>query len=78
MREPLPKAGTILILRDKPQWADFTEGKEYTLLEDCIQEVWKYGPYNDLNFLPDVKACIHNDKGEYRRINLNRFKVKGE
>lgn len=75
MRE-LPKAGTVLILRHKPEWSNFTEGKEYILLEDCTQEVWKYGPNNELDFLPEVKACIQNDKGEYRRINLNRFKVK--
>jgi len=69
MREPLPKAGTILILRDKPQWADFTEGKEYTLLEDCIQERWDW-------FYPDVKANILDDMGIPRSINLRRFKIK--
>ena len=62
----LPKAGTQLVLVDKPDWDDFTEGKTYTLLSGCVQEKWDW-------FSPEVKAHVKDDKGKERSINLRRF-----
>lgn len=70
MGKKLPKAGTVITLRDKPDWSDFTEGKDYILLLDCTQERWDW-------FKPDVKASILDDRGVQRSINLNRFKWEG-
>lgn len=67
MNKELPKAGDTLTLLDKPAWTDFTEGKEYILLSDCVQEYWDW-------FKPDIKANILDDKNVPRSINLNRFK----
>jgi hypothetical protein len=72
----LPKAGTILTCKQHGHLtgvAALTGGKTYTLLEDCVQDVWYYGPCNDLPFYPEIKACIVNDKGEKIRCNLSRF-----
>jgi hypothetical protein len=70
MENKLPKAGDVITLLDKPSWDDFTNGKEYTLLSDCVQDRWDW-------FKPDVKANVLDDKGMQRSINLNRFKWKG-
>jgi hypothetical protein len=70
MEKKLPKAGDVITLLDKPDWDDFTNGREYTLLSDCVQERWDW-------FKPDVKANVLDDKGVQRSINLNRFKWKG-
>lgn len=68
----LPKKGDVLTLVDKPHWSDFTEGKGYTLLSDCVEERWEYtGGY----FTPEVKAHVLDDEGVEKRINLIRFKL---
>lgn len=74
---PLPKAGTVLTCKEHSYLsgvAALTGGKTYTLISDCIQEVWYYGPNNDLPFQPEVKAHILNDLGQPIRCNLSRFK----
>jgi hypothetical protein len=68
MTKVLPKAGDVVILWDKPDWSNFTEGKGYTLLSDCVQERW--GEW----FSPEVKAHVLDDVGAEKRINLIRFK----
>lgn len=72
----LPKAGTILTCKEHGYTtgiARLTGGKTYTLLKDCVQEVWYYGPDNDLPYYPDVKACIIDDGGRMINCNLHRF-----
>lgn len=72
----LPKAGAILTCKQHGYLtgvAALTGGKSYTLLKDCVQEVWYYGKCNDLPFYPEIKACVTNDNGVEISCNLSRF-----
>jgi hypothetical protein len=74
----LPKKGASLVCKDHGYLTGvggLTGGKVYTLLSDCVQEVWHYGPNNDLPYFPDIKAHIVNDYGKEIRCNLSRFKI---
>lgn len=68
----LPKKGDKLTLLDKSDWHNFTEGKSYTILSDCVEEKWKTDAYC---YTPAIKAHILDDNGAEKRINLHRFKL---
>ena len=78
-KQELPKAGAILLCKEHGYLtgvANLTGGKEYTLLSDCKQDVWYYGPCNGLPFYPEIRAHILDDKGQEIHCNLSRFKVQ--
>jgi hypothetical protein len=77
----LPKAGARLTCKGHGYLtgvSGLTGGKVYILLSDCAREVWKYGPNNDLNFYPEIKAHILDDNGREIRCNLSRFTFEKE